>query len=319
MRIIPNAGLASFLAISIGGAGSTAAQAQQFNGAGFLDPFVNGPFSTEISTGVEYDSNVSVIDIDTATFDDDFSFLFDFGLGVDLNLAENTELKAEYDFSQEIQFDFSAFDTQTHRLGADLSHDFGPVEAGFNYQYVYARLGGNGFFSLHRAAPYVAAYVADNKAYIRASYIYSDKNFIGRIDRDAEVHAGSADLYYFLNGLSTYMIAGYRYKTEDANSPEFDYDSHTLKLRLIQRVALTERDSKLRIAWSYEDRDYDSVTPSINEVRNDQRHKFSASLEVPISKIFFTELEFRYDDFSSNLPAADFSQNVIRLSIGGRL
>ncbi len=303
-----------------GALAANGAVAQDDKGSGSIyDAFENGPFSAEFSAGVEYDSNVSVIEIDTSTAQDDFAAVFDFGLGVETKLGENTKIKVGYDFGQDIQFDFSAFDTQSHRGSAEISHDFGAVDTGVSYQYVYSKLGGAGFLRMHRLSPYAAAYVANKKAYLRASYIYTDKDFIGRLDRDSEVNAGSAEAFYFLNGLKTYVITGYRYESDDAFSPEFDFESHNVKVRFIQRIPFGAHRGKLRVGWRYEDRNYNSITPSIAAIRDDERHRFDASLEIPFSDIVYGELEYRYDDFSSNLPSADFTQNVATIRLGGRL
>lgn len=276
-------------------------------------------FSADFSAGVEYDSNVSVIDIDTSTAADDFAGVFDFGLGFERELGENTTFEAGYDFAQDIQFELSAFDTQMHRGSAKVSRDFGAADTGVSYQYVYSRLGGSGFLKMHRLSPYAATYAADRKLYLRGSYIYTDKTFVGRSDRDATVHAGDAEAYVFLNGLNTYLIGGYRYESQDAVAPEFDFDSHNAKVRFVQRVPLGDRRAKFRAGWRYENRNYSAVTPSIGVIRDDERHKFDASLEIPVNDIFYTALEAEYDEFKSNLPSADFNQTIATVRIGGRL
>lgn len=284
-----------------------------------MDVFENGPLSAEFSTGFEFDSNVSVIEIDATTAQSDIAVLFDFGVDVRTNLGENTEIKFGYDFGQDIQFEISAFDTQSHRLSADVSHDFGQVETGASYQFVHSRLGGAGFLRMHRVSPYAAAYVANKKVYLRGAYVYADKDFIGRIDRDSSSNAGSLDAFYFLNEQHTFVIAGYRFESEDATAPEFDFNGHNLKLRFIQRIPFGKKNGKLRIGWRYENRNYKSITPSIGAIRDDTRHRISASLEIPLNKIMYAEVEGRHDDFASNLASADFTQNIVTFRIGGRI
>ena len=289
------------------------------NGKSFVDSLRDGPFSAEISAGVEYDSNVSVIEVDTSTAEGDFAAVIDLGFEYERDLGENTTFEVGYDFGQDIQFDFSNFDTQTHRGSAELSHDFGAVDSGVSYQLVYSRLGGDGFLRLHRASPYVASYLGDRQAYVRLSYIFTDKDFIDRPERDSSVNAGSAEVFYFINGLKTYLIAGYRYESEEANAAEFDFNSHNIKTRLVQRIPFQGRNAKLRGGWRYENRNYSAVTPSIGEIRDDERHRFDISLEVPWNDIVYTELEYRYDIFDSNLPSVDFNQSVASFRIGGRI
>ncbi len=276
-------------------------------------------FTITFSAGVEYDSNVSVLEIDSSTDESDFATIFDLGAAFNVELSENTEATFGYNFSQDEQFDFSDFDTQTHRPSIGVDHDFGDFDGGLSYQYIYSRLGGEGFLRMHRASPYIAKYLFDRKAYARASYVFSDKDFIDRDDRDAQAHSGGIDVFYFVNGLNTYVLGGYRYEVNDASAAEFDFSSHSVKARLVQRFPFFDDQAKWRIGWQYETRDYDAVTPSIGVVRDDDRHRFRTSVELPLNDILSVEAELRYDDFRSNLPSADFDQNVAELRLRGKL
>ena len=185
-----------------------------------------GSFSAEYSAGIEYDSNVAVLDIDASTTQGDFAALFDLGLDYEHAFGERSKVEIGYNFGQDMQFDVTQFSTQTHRGRAEVSHEFGGVTAGASYQLIYSRLDGAGFLRFHRFTPFLAGYAAGKKLYWRGSYIYTDKNFIDRIDRDGDVHAGSLEAFYFINGLKTYLIGGYRYEVEDTTAPEFDFESH---------------------------------------------------------------------------------------------
>ena len=306
-------------ALSVAGAGPVFAQQVGEDPVEDASPAAVGSFSAEYSAGIEYDSNVAVLDIDASTTQGDFAALFDLGLDYEHELNDRTKVEIGYNFGQDIQFDVTQFSTQTHRGKAEVSHDFGGVTAGATYQLIFSRLDGSGFLRFHRFTPFLAGYAADRKIYWRGSYIYTDKNFIDRLDRDGDVHAGSLEAFYFLNGLKTYLIAGYRYEVEDTVAPEFDFESHNARIRLVQRVSLTERPSKLRLGFRYENRNYDSITPSIGEIRDDVRYRVEASFETPINDTFYTELTGRYDILNSNLPAVDFEQGIVAFRIGGRL
>ncbi len=286
---------------------------------GFADRVKESPFSIEFSTGIEYDSNVSVVELDTTTAEGDFAALFDLGVEYETDIGENTSFEVGYDFGQDIQFDITDFNTQTHRGSAKLSHDLGDVDFGVSYQFVHSRLNGEGFLTLNRVSPFVSSYVGDRAAYLRGSYIYTDKNFVGVSDRDANVNAINGEVFYFLNGLTTYFIVGYRFEIEDAVGAEFDFNAHNVKLRVVQRVPIGDRRAKLRAGWRYEKRDYDSITPSIGAIRDDTRHKFDASVQIPLNDIFYAEIEYNYDIFDSNLPSVDFTQSVATLRIGAEL
>ncbi len=307
---------ATVLAITQVAAQDTVRDKEDLN---FADRVKESPFSIDFSTGIEYDTNVSVVEVDTSTAEGDFAALLDLGIEYETEIAPDTSLEIGYDFGQDIQFDFTDFNTQTHRGSLELSHDFGDVDVGASYQFIHSRLGGDGFLTINRVSPYVSTYVGDRTAYLRGSYIYTDKNFVGVADRDSDVNAINGEVFYFLNGLTTYFILGYRYESEDAVGPEFDFTAHNTKLRVIQRFPLGDRRAKFRAGWRYENRNYDSITPSIGAIRDDERHKFDASVEIPLNDIFYAELEYNYDIFNSNLPSVDFNQSVVTFRIGGEL
>ena len=275
------------------------------------------PFNVDISVGAEYDSNISVNEIDTNTNADDVAAVIDADLEFETEIASDTELSLGYSFSQSLHADFTAFDVQSHFASAELSHDFGSFDLGAAYRFIYTRLGGDGFLVMQQFSPYFAKFFG-KKFFLRADYTYTDKDFENRTDRDSKVHAGGADLYFFLNGVRTYLVAGYKYEDEDAVDPQFDYQSHNIKARFSQRIAIGKRDAKLKLGWRYETRDYSSITPSIGVVRDDDRHRFQAELEIPVTDRIYTTLEYEYADYSSNLPSADYTQSVAGARLGVR-
>jgi Surface lipoprotein assembly modifier len=277
----------------------------------------DSPFSAEFSVGLEYDSNINVDEIDNNTGSNDKAAAINADLEYDLDLSSDTVLSLGYNFSQTLHDDFTNFDLQTHFVSADLSHDFGDVEPGIAYRFIHSRLGGDGFLTMHQISPYVSAFLSE-KLFARADYTYSDKNFLGRADRDAENHAGGVDFYYFVDGVKTYFVAGYKYANENAVDPQFDYDAHQFKLRFSQRFPVGSRDAELKLGWRYEARNYDNITPAIGVARDDDRHRLQAELEVPITDVFFARAEYEYGDYSSNLPTADYSQHLLGVHLGAK-
>lgn len=301
------------LPVLLAGTFASAAEAQLANSEERSD----SPFSVGVSAGVEYDSNVSVNELDSNTGADDFKAVIDADFEFENKLGEKTELQLGYSFSQSIHDQFSNFDLQSHFASADLSHSFEAVDVGAAYRAIYTRLGGDGFMWMQQFSPYFSKFIG-KKLFVRADYTYTDKDFESRTDRDATAHAGGADLYFFLNGVKTYFIAGYRYEDEDASDDQFDFQAHNLKARISQRVSLGSLDAKMKLGYRYEDRNYSSVTPSIGAVRDDTRHRFEAELEIPITERIYSLLEYEHGNFSSNLPSADYNQDVASARLGVR-
>jgi hypothetical protein len=274
-------------------------------------------FSAEISAGVEYDDNVSVIDVDNNTGADDFAAVFDGEIEYAPDIGEDSSFALGYSFSQSLYETFDDFNLQSHLASLDASHDLGIFEIGGAYRFAHSRLGGASFLTLNQFSPSIARFFGES-VYLRGEYTYTDRNFIGRTDRDGDSHAGAGDAYFFMNGAKTYVALGYRWEKEDTVDPQFDFQGDTFRARFSQRFPVGSRDGHVRVGYRYEIRDYSSITPSIGALREDKRHRVNAEIEVPFGKALFGRLNAEYGDFQSNLPAADFNQTVVSARVGLR-
>jgi hypothetical protein len=271
----------------------------------------------EVGVGAEYDTNVSVDEVDVTSGEADSAWLVDFELGVTQPLGKRTDLNLNYDFSQATYERFSRVDRQTHILGADVGTDLGKANSGISAYYINSRLDGEPFLEYLRVSPSLSGFLA-KKWFARGAYVFSERTIEDRADRDATTHSGEADLYYFHRGLRSYFNIGYRYRDEDATAARFDFRSHGLKLRYIRRFDLFERQAKVELAWRFEARRYLSPTPSIGEDREDDRSRWKLDLEVPLTRRLALQTYASYGNYDSNLPRADFTQTIVgaRLSYG---
>jgi len=276
------------------------------------------PFDIELDAGIEWDSNVSVSELDENTGEGDYAAVFDADVNYELALDKNSSLQLGYGLSQTSYDQFSDFDLQNHLLTADVSRRVGDVDAALAYRFIHARLGGHDYLTTQQASPNLSRFFGKT-IFVRAEYTFSDKDFADIGERDATVNAGGADLYWFVKGVRTYVVLGYRYRYENADAAQYDYGANSLKLRLSQRFRFMERDATLKLGWLHEQRDYSARTPSIGENRDDDRNRFMAELELPFSERFFALLAYEYGDFSSNLPAADYEQSIASIKVGLKL
>ena len=275
------------------------------------------PVTVSLGTGLEYDSNVAVLELDTSTNAGDRSLLFDFGVGYDKPDDGRFDLQAGYDFSQSLHDDFDSFDVRIHRGSGTLSYDLGRVDLGATLQHAYAELDGNEFLTLQQVSPYVSKLVG-RRLFLRFAYAHSDKDFAGNPTRSANAHALSADAYVFVDGLRTYFVFGYRIDDEDALDAQFDYAGAMLRAQLAKRLMAGDRELTLRTSLRFENRDYDAPTPSIGSPRRDDRRQLELSLDVPVGERTTAQVVYEHADNASNLPAVDFAEDVLALKFRSR-
>lgn len=267
-------------------------------------------FSAEVGLGAEYDSNVTVDELDASSSESDYSLIMDAELQLEHQFNDRTEVALTYDFSQSNYDQFSFLDRQTHLLGLDLSTDLGKLSSGLSVYYINARLDGNDFLEYYRGSPYLSGFLS-KRWFARGAYVYSDKTIEQNMGRNAESHAGELDLYYFRRGLRSYFNFGYKFKDEDAVEERFDYAANNLKIRYVKRFDVFGEVLKTEYSWRYERRDYSSITPSIGEKREDNRHRWKVDIEYPILTKGTIAIYAGYADYDSNYPRSDYDQQVV--------
>lgn len=270
----------------------------------------NRTWSAKVGAGREYDSNVTVSEVDSSSGESDYAWTMDLGVGVNQSLGEKTDLSLNYDFSQSLYDEFSLVDRQTHIVGANLSTDLTRTKAGLSAYYISSRLDGDPFLEYLRLSPSLSGFIS-KRWFARSAYVYAERSIDGRSDRDANTHSLEGDLYYFHRGLRSYFNIGYRYRDEDTVLDALDFRSHGIKIRYIRRFAIGSTQAKGEVSWRYEERRYLSPDPVISTERSDDRGRFKLDLEVPLGNRTTLKWYYSYGNFASNLPRADFTQTIV--------
>jgi hypothetical protein len=288
-----------------------------FSGAAFAAS--NGPLSLSISAGAQYDDNITVDAQDLTTNKSDKAAVIEGAAGFKFINTKSLKLEAGYDFYQTLHKDLTNFDLQIHGLSLSASSDIGGAfDVGGSYRFDHVLLGGSSFLDMHTVRPSVG-YSIDN-LHLVAAYEYQHRNFRtpATETRDANDNSGSLTAYY-IPASGTVLSAGYKLTRETAVGPEFDYWGHFFDVGAKVTLPLGVIDPIFRASYRYYQKNYSNITPLINTKRDDKRHNFKTSLQVPIVAGVFTKLQYEYTKAISNLPSADYHENVVTLSLGWEL
>ncbi|HEX7062067.1 MAG TPA: surface lipoprotein assembly modifier [Woeseiaceae bacterium] len=270
-------------------------------------------FSGGAATGVEYDSNVSMLDLDQNTGRGDTALLTNLGLGADVTLTQAIELKLGYDLSQTRYRDLSDFDLSMHQISAGLKYDAGAFDAGLSLHHVAAELGGEDFLTMRRVSPSVAKLFGE-RLYLRGAYVRTAKEHQADTGRSAVNHGLSADAFLFLDGPQRYVALGWTTADEDADIDDFDYDGYRLKLTYAQRLERPTLDIGFKARLQLERRDYrqilesSSLVPTAPRNRSDERVRAALLVDVPVTEWLAVEGAIERASNTSNLVSADFDE-----------
>lgn len=266
-------------------------------------------YFVEFKGGAEYDSVVSIDELDQSQDEGDSALLFDASAGLTQPFGDDVELDLNYRYSVLDYSEISEADQRSHILSGDLKKDIGGADIGVTAFYIDSTLENDGFLELARFSPYVSGFVKKGW-FSRAAFVYSDKTNALNSERDATAAIGEVDLYHFPAGKPWYFNIGYRYRDEDASAARFDYSANTFKARWVQRSELWGKEARYELSFRHIDRNYSSITPSIGAERRDRRNRTQAKLELLLTQSLALELFYTYSDWDSNLESVDFAQNV---------
>jgi len=266
--------------------------------------------SGSISLGAEYDSNVSVDEIDRSSSEGDIARIFSADLRVAHDITDTVSSTFSVDYTHVGYSSFDKLNRKTLVIGANLDKSMGAYTVGLDYFFIDAKLNGKKFLRYERIAPSVSGFIK-KRWFLRGSYAYAEKSIENRPGRDARNDGLEMDAYYFVSGLRQYLNLGYTFRNEDSVAERYAYESHQLKLRGIQRINVFGRLAAMELGVRYEERAYKGLSPSIDEQRWDKRLRFTGEIEIPLLENLYVTVYGGYSDYDSNLPSADYYQSVL--------
>jgi tetratricopeptide (TPR) repeat protein len=269
--------------------------------------------------GLLYDDNVSSRAADVSTGIPDGGGLVELSGAYRLFDRGATELEVGYDFYQTAYFDLSEFNLQIHGLWIDGIHQIGPGDLNLGYRYNLSTLGGDRFLDIHDARLGYGLPVSHSiSTTLNARFLAKNyKNAAVRVrgmPRDALQGAILWDGFIFFGESGTYLWLGAYPKLEDARAPELDYRGVACRAQLRIPFGTPLGRARLDLGYGFQLRDYQNVTPSIGEKRDDRIHLARARLGHTIVKNVWLQLEYEYTRSKSNLPSMDYRQNVVALT-----
>lgn len=280
--------------------------------AGALAQTSNSPFtySGSLEAGTEYNSNVSVSELESASGESDMAGAVDAAFDVNWKPAERVSVDAGYNFTSRRYDDFDDFDLDMHLLYGDASYEMDLFSVGANYYFADAQLGGDDFLTLKQSSLY-AGKLFDDSFYLRGAVNVSEKEFDGFGARDADTEGLSLDAFWFFNeGMST-LVLGYAYDDEDARSREFAYEADTFRTRYTHRFAVNGRESNVQLGGRAQMRDYKGITPVIGMPRDDRQYVLDARVEVKLMPWLAVTGQVERGDYRSRLASADYTENRV--------
>lgn len=267
-----------------------------------------------LGVGGEYNDNVSVSELESATGESDSATTVDGAIDLSWQANEKTNVTGGYSLSSQHYSEFEDFDMDMHLLYGDISYDLPFLTVGANHYFADAQLGGDDFLELNQSSVYAGKLIND-QWYLRAALNVSDKEFTGFSGRNADTIGASLDAFWFFNQGNSSLVLAWAIDDEDAEQRQFAYTSNTIRLRYSHDTSLWGRVSEISAGIRNQVRDYDGITPSIGQTRDDEQLVADIEWSLNLTDHIATKAAFEHGDYSSRLPSADYQENRMRLGL----
>ncbi|NOQ78334.1 MAG: DUF560 domain-containing protein [Gammaproteobacteria bacterium] len=265
------------------------------------------------SIGFEHDDNVTVDEVNLSTNKSDNAVIIEFSAENLIFADEIHEVEIGYDLYQSLYHSYDDFDLQSHSFYVDGTRKYNNFDLGLNYRYNFNTLGDNKFFGSHALRPSIW-YSINDTWFLDTFYRYEDKKFYKNSDRDADKNSIGLINYVFLTP-DDMLIVGADLNDEDTKGDEFDYDGYSISISYEKTLHINAKEIVISAGYDYEDRDYDNITPSIGEKRDDKRKDYSLDIEYPITKLFSSVFYYQHIDSDSNLESSDYNENIVGIKL----
>ena len=264
--------------------------------------------------GYAWDDNVGLDELERATGESDEVTSLEAQGSALFAFQDRVSLRLSAGLTDDSYQKFSQVDRRTESIGVNLEAKLGKTAVGINWFDVSADLNSDPFLTYERLSPYVSGFVS-KKWFLRGEYVYGKKTIARRLGREADSHSVSIDSYYFIQGLKRYAVLGYTFRADDARANRYDYNSHALKVRFIQRETVGGLPLELEVEGKFEDRQYKAPDPMIRAEREDTRWRFSTELRLIVTEHASVVVHLKNSDYDSNLPTASYSDLVVGTEI----
>ena len=272
--------------------------------------------STEVEFGAEFnhDSNVGIADIDSSSGASDTAWTLDAGISSKIPLRDSLSLRLGYDYSDTAYSELSEFDLGLHHGVAELGFRIAGFAPALTVDRYVAYLDGDEYLAITQMTPNVSRLFGD-ALYLRAAYADAEKEFDVLSNRDADNESLRVDAYWLIDGMDRYIAVGLQAGREEAVDDELDYESVMSMLTVGQSLSVIRLPIEFKAQLKLENRDYQNVTESIQDLRRDERLRGSLSATLSLSEHFEIKGSVERLHTESNLDSADLDKTVIGLGI----
>lgn len=281
----------------------------------------------QLDLGAEYDSNVSVKELDRVTNAGDWAGVINVGAKTHWAATDKLNVRAGIFHDHKHYTEFDEFDLDVSRGNVEVSYDFSALTLGVSHDVALARLDQQDFLQLAQTRLYASKLIGQN-VYLRGQFTQQNKSFTDQPERDADSKIWGGDIYWFMNQANSFVSFGVDRDDEVAQLDNYSYEGVNLRARWSHKFTFLGLASQTQLGWRYSDRDYQgpAIEPSSNalgeteavENRADRQQHWEAKWTLGLNANVSVAAKIDYADYQSNLASANYQETVSSVQLQTR-
>ncbi len=279
-------------------------------------------WSVNLTTGIQYDSNVILTSDDSAmpegiSNESDRRVFFYLNSNYLYPVTKRLSIGPTFAFYQSLHAELDEFDTRQFRPGLEIRHLTGnSINLSLRYDYENTLVGEDTYLLAHNITPEIII-SEGNGLFSVVRYRYKNKDFrdselfTANDERDGDNHQIQINQYIPLFKSVTMRI-GYAYDRDSTDTDFWSYDGHMGYVGYKTDLGNT---LVFDISGQYYKKDYDADYPGSDQNREDDTTTFSLSLSKTISSVFDASIGYIYMSNSSNFDVFDYDRSIVTLTV----
>lgn len=265
-----------------------------------------------LSYGQNYNSNLKTAELDNASGRSAAGRKLEAQLALKWTPTAQWVLDLGYSHQQNSWQDNSDFNTTLGLWAMDLSYQARWLTLGSSVHKADAELASEDFLGLRQYSLYLAK-LWQQRYYVRMSLNQTKKNFKVLDDRDAKQQQLRSDFFAFSTDQRGFVQLGLAYQDEQTESELFDFRGPLLQLKASQQWRWFEQDHKVQFGWQWQHKDYQIVADA--EKRQDRIQSWLMNWQWQLNNYLALTTQLEHQNSASNLPTADYSQNLAGMAL----
>ena len=273
----------------------------------------------------EYDSSVSLDQVDDVSRESDYANQLKWALGGKWQAHKNWQLATNYQGKQRAYDQFSEYDLEQHHLTLSSKLTFSGVGYSYRYDGVSAQIDGDDFLDFSQSTIAIDK-LFDSSFFLRAALSKNKKDFIELEERNATATVIGLDSLAFFNRGKSHLSFNVSVENEIAEADEYDNQTGNVSMGFQHKFTEAYFPTTFTSSVRYGRKHYDSfvianaiedeafpvgLPPNTNvddETRVDGRTQWTTSLDIALSDWLGLMLKASYITNESNYAAVDYNE-----------